>query len=126
MLVNPDIQDWLDKLQGRSPGRGGSAPRGGTLPNYGTEALSGIISPQRGMFGFNAPPISPRYQPSPILPSPSPRSPIGIAPAEPSTGGAGGRDLGGGAIAGGLGKLGQGLEQGLKNLQAKRAAMQQA
>jgi hypothetical protein len=122
VLVNPDIKEWFDRLQGRAPGAGGSAPRGQILPDYGSAALQGIVKPGSGMFGFNAPAISGRYQPRPPEPNPGQRSPMGIAPAMPSSSGAGTRDLGGAAIAAGIGKLGQGVEGALGDLAAKRQA----
>jgi hypothetical protein len=50
----------------------------------------------------------------------------GIPPVAPSSSGGGGRDLGGGAIAAGLGKLGQGIQQGLGDWAEKRKAQADA
>lgn len=124
MLVNPGIQEWLDKLQGH-PVRGGSAPRG-TPQNYAAEALQGIVQPGRGMFGFNAPAIGAGGEPPRPAPSPGERGPMGIPPVAPSSSGSGARDLGGGAIAAGLGKLGAGIAGGISAIVEKRKAQADA
>jgi hypothetical protein len=122
VLVNPDIQAWFDKLQGRQA-RGGSAPRGQGLPSA---PLEGIVQPGRGMFGFNAPSIAAKFQPRSPAPYPGQQPMRGIPPVAPSSSGGGGRDLGGGAIAAGLGKLGQGIEQGLGEWKAQQQALEAA
>jgi hypothetical protein len=122
VLVNPDIKAWFDALQGRTLGAGGSAPRGQVLPEYGSQVLGGIVKPGTGMFGFNAPAISARYQPRAAEPYGNVLGPMrGIAPAMPGSGGGVG-DLGGGAIAAGLGKVGQGAEKAMADMAAKRKA----
>jgi hypothetical protein len=122
MLVNPDIQAWFDKLQGH-PARGGSAPRGQGLPSA---PLEGIVQPGRGMFGFNAPSIAAKFQPHSPAPYPGQQPMRGIPPVAPSSSGGGGRDLGGGAIAVGLGKLGAGIQQGLGDWAENRKAQADA
>jgi hypothetical protein len=119
VLVNPDIEEWFNRLQGRPAGpAGGGAGR--SVAGLGSDVLGGIVKPGSGMFGFNAPPIRSNYRPTPIAPSPPERSPSGIPPVAPSSSGSGARDLGGGAIAAGLGKLGQGVEAGIKAFKAKQ------
>jgi hypothetical protein len=125
VLVNPDIQEWFDRLQGRAPSAGGFAPRGAALPNYGSDVLSGIVQPGRGMFGFNAPAIAARYQPTLPAPSPGPRGMMGIPPVMPTSSGAGARDLGGGAIAAGLEKIGAGTAKAIGDIAAKKAQRDQ-
>lgn len=124
MLVNPAIKEWFDALQGRQPGAGGSAPRGRALPDYGSEVLGGIVKPGTGMFGFNAPAISGRYQPRAPLQSPGERGKMGIPPVAPSASGAGARsiDKGGATVAAGIQKLGQGIEGAMGDYAAKRQA----
>jgi hypothetical protein len=119
MLVNPDIEEWFNRLQGRPAGPGGGGT-GRSVAGLGSDVLGGIVKPGSGLFGFNAPPIRSNYRPMPIAPSPPERSPSGIPPVAPSSSGSGARDLGGGAIAAGLGKLGQGIEGGLKAFKAKQ------
>lgn len=121
MLINPEIEEWFSKLQGQSRGGSGGSP-GHPVAGLGSDALSGIVHPGSGMFGFSAPPIRSNYRPTPIAPSPPERSPSGIPPVAPSSQGSGSRDLGGGAIAAGLGKLGQGIETGLKGFAERRRA----
>ena len=120
MLVNPEIKDWFDKLQGQRLG-GGSAPRGQGLPSA---PLEGIVKPERGMFGFNAPQIEGRFQARSPAPYVQPSPMRGIPPVAPGLGG-GGRDLGGAAKAAGLQKLGAGIEQGLGDFAAKRKQQQE-
>lgn len=123
MLVNPAIEEWFNNLHGKRLGAGGSAPRG-TPQNYAAAAAEGIIKPS-GMFDFRAPLIGEAPEPRPPAQSPALQAPSGIpVPFEgiPS----GGHDLGGGAKAAGLEKLGQGIFQGLQALQAKRLAQQKA
>ena len=124
MLVNPEMQAWFDKLQGQRLGGGGGGASPRPIAGLGAEQLAGIVKPGSGMFGFNAPAINPRFQlqhPAPYagLPAPS-----GIPPAPGGSMGGGG-DRGGGAIAAGLGKLGQGIETGMKAYAAKKAQQDQ-
>jgi hypothetical protein len=124
MLVNPEIQDYLDRLQGR-PQRGGFSPGRAVAatPNYAGQALAGIIKPEVGAsFGFRAPESRiPRFEPRP----PAPYAPERPAPAQvvpPIGGGRGAGSLGGEYKAAGLKQLGQGIEQFMNDLAAKRAA----
>jgi hypothetical protein len=128
MLVNPEVQDYLDRLQGRSRG-GGLAPGRGAVstPNYAGEALGGIIRPNVSSFGFRgAIPTEPnvaRFRPTPPAANPAER---GAAQQEvPGPVGAGARDLGGAAKAAGLEKLGQGIEQALGDIAEKRKQQQE-
>jgi hypothetical protein len=125
VLVNPDIEEWFNKLQGKRLGAGGSAPRG-TPQNYAAAAAEGIVKPGPGMFGFSAPAIEGgRFQPRPPAPNPGERAPSGgNLPFEGIPGG--GANLGGGAKTAGLQKMGQGILEGLQALQAKRLAQQKA
>jgi Transglycosylase-like domain len=124
VLVNPGIQEWFDNLQGRSRGGGGARPPPGRNDALAA-ALAGIVRPEiAGSFqapAINAARFTPRPpEPNPRLPEPSPQQ----VPFQGISGG--GRDRGGGAIAAGLGKLGQGIEGALGDWAAKRKAQQEA
>jgi hypothetical protein len=123
MLVNPEVQDYLDRLQGRSRG-GGLAPGRGVVstPNYAGEALGSIIRPNVSSFGFRgAIPTElnlPRFRPTPPAPNPAERGALGQEVPGPVRGAGG--SLGGEYKAAGLQKLGQGIEQMLSDLAEKR------
>jgi hypothetical protein len=114
MIINPDIEEWFNKLQGRAAGHGGGA-RGLPVPT-GSAALQGIVQPGHGMFGFTAPPISGHYAARAPAPSPSLPSPMGGTPNQISMANPGTPNLGGAAKAAGLEKLGQGATQMIKGL----------
>jgi hypothetical protein len=116
---SPNITDagppWL-------PGGGGVRP-GTPVNSLLAQALAGIVRPEISN-SFRAPALDPRFVPRPPDPNPAERAQRGIPPAAVSPEGGGGRDLGGGAIAAGLGKLGQGAAQGIKDFKEKRAQQQ--
>jgi hypothetical protein len=128
MLVNPEVQDYLDRLQGRSRG-GGLAPGRAVAatPNYAGEALGGIIRPNVSSFGFRgAIPTEltiPRFRPAPPAPSPGERGAAEQQVPGPVRGAGG--SLGGEYKAAGLQKLGQGIEQMLSDLAEKRKQEQE-
>lgn len=132
MQVNPGIQDWFDKLQGRPASSGGGGGGQGLSANNAlAQALAGIVRPEISSQQFHAPQLNPWAPPERVDPYPGHATtaygyPVagGMTPLRGSSSG-GGDNLGGSSVAAGLGKLGQGLEQGLANLAAKRKGMQE-
>jgi Transglycosylase-like domain len=120
-MLRSSVQPWFDNLQGSAPAGGGARPAQ-PVNTALAQALAGIIKPEMGGSPFQAPGLNPRFVPKPPDRSPELEKPGGIAPAGISMPGGGTPNLGGAAVAAGLGKLGQGIEKGLQTFAAKKAA----
>jgi hypothetical protein len=123
LFANPEVQNFINNLVGGSTPSSGGGVHGSVSP---------LAAALAGMSGSPRPEMAPAYQAPPINASFTPKIDKGGGPlrmmeqsvmAVPSIGSSAGGP-GAGALASGLGKLGQGIEGSLGHFAARRAKLQ--